>query len=174
MDEFFAIKCHNCGGPMYSHQAKRSFEYAYCGASLPWAPEAANPESALGIHHQPLQMVDGLLKLTHVSQLEPPAEPDLYFFKPHWRNQSVLEHLLWEDRATASEFQEAERVSIPCPFCGALFEGTSTQRVFECPSCGNKIGVADLLKPGAFSKRLTMGFGSQYVPEQGVPCVISE
>ena len=174
MDEFFAIKCHNCGGPMYSHQAKRSFECAYCGASLPWAPEAANPESALGIHHQPLQMVDGLLKLTHVSQLEPPAEPDWYFFKPHWRNQSVLEHLLWEDRATASEFQEAERVSIPCPFCGASFEGTSMQRVFECPSCGNKIGVADLLKPGAFSKRLTMGFGAHYVPEQGIPCVISE
>ena len=29
MDEFFAIKCQNCGGPMYSHQASRSFECAY-------------------------------------------------------------------------------------------------------------------------------------------------
>ena len=160
MDEFFAIKCQNCGGPMYSHQAKRSFECAYCGTVLPWAPGAGDPTSALGIRHQPLQVVDGLLKLTHVSQLEPPVDPDWYFFKPHWRNQSVLEHLLWEDRGTAPEYQEAEHVSIPCPFCGASFEGTSTQRVFECPSCGNKIGVAELLKPGTFSKRLTMGFGA--------------
>nr|WP_317286243.1 hypothetical protein [uncultured Parolsenella sp.] len=70
MDEFFAIKCQNCGGPMYSHQAKRSFECAYCGTVLPWAPGAGDPTSALGIRHQPLQVVDGLLKLTHVSQLE--------------------------------------------------------------------------------------------------------
>lgn len=64
-------------------------------------------------------------------------------------------------------------MSIPCPFCGASFEGESTQRVFECPSCGNKIGIADLLKPGTFSKRLTMGVGAEYVPDQGIPCEIS-
>ena len=50
-------------------------------------------------------------------------DPDWYFFNAHWRNQSVLEHLLWEDRGTAQEFQEATHVSIPCPFCGASFEG---------------------------------------------------
>ena len=173
MDEMFAIKCQNCGGPMYSHQAKRSFECAYCGTVVPWQADAGEPKSALGIRHAPLTVVDGLLKLTHVSQLERPEDPDWYFFNSHWRNQSVLEHLLWEDRGTAQEFQEATHVSIPCPFCGASFEGESTQRVFECPSCGNKIGVADLLKPGTFSKRLTMGVGAEYVPEQGIPCEIS-
>ena len=173
MDEMFAIKCQNCGGPMYSHQAKRSFECAYCGAVIPWQADAGEPKSALGIRHTPLTVVDGLLKLTHVSQLERPEDPDWYFFNSHWRNQSVLEHLLWEDRGTAQEFQEATHVSIPCPFCGASFEGESTQRVFECPSCGNKIGIADLLKPGTFSKRLTMGVGAEYVPEQGIPCEIS-
>ena len=173
MDEMFAIKCQNCGGPMYSHQAKRSFECAYCETVIPWKADAGEPKSALGIRHTPLTVVDGLLKLTHVSQLERPEDPDWYFFNSHWRNQSVLEHLLWEDRGTAQEFQEATHVSIPCPFCGASFEGESTQRVFECPSCGNKIGVADLLKPGTFSKRLTMGVGAEYVPEQGVPCEIS-
>lgn len=173
MDEMFAIKCQNCGGPMYSHQAKRSFECAYCGTVVPWQADAGEPKSALGIRHTPLTVVDGLLKLTHVSQLERPEDPDWYFFNSYWRNQSVLEHLLWEDRGTAQEFQEATHVSIPCPFCGASFEGSSTQRVFECPSCGNKIGVADLLKPGTFSKRLTMGVGAEYVPEQGIPCEIS-
>ncbi|MFQ9230201.1 MAG: hypothetical protein ACLR3M_02350 [Collinsella sp.] len=64
-------------------------------------------------------------------------------------------------------------MSIPCPFCGVSFEGESTQRVFERPSCGNKIGTADLLKPGTFSKRLTMGVGAEYVTEQGVPCEIT-
>lgn len=58
-------------------------------------------------------------------------------------------------------------------FAIKCLEGESTQRVFECPSCGNKIGVADLLKPGTFSKRLTMGVGAEYVPEQGIPCEIS-
>ena len=173
MDEMFAIKCQNCGGPMYSHQAKRSFECAYCGTVVPWQADAGEPKSALGIRHTPLTVVDGLLKLTHVSQLERPEDPDWYFFNSYWRNQSVLEHLLWEDRGTAQEFQEATHVSIPCPFCGASFEGSSTQRVFECPSCGNKIGVADLLKPGTFSKRLTLGVGAEHVPEQGIPCEIS-
>ncbi|MFR7749997.1 MAG: hypothetical protein ACLU1W_04285 [Collinsella sp.] len=173
MDEMFAIKCQNCGGPMYSHQAKRSFECAYCGTVIPWQADAGEPKSALGIRHAPLTVVDGLLKLTHVSQLERPEDPDWYFFNAYWRNQSVLEHLLREDRGTAQEFQEATHVSIPCPFCGASFEGSSTQRVFECPSCGNKIGIADLLKPGTFSKRLTMGVGAEYVPEQGIPCEIS-
>lgn len=148
MDEMFAIKCQNCGGPMYSHQAKRSFECAYCGTVVPWQADAGEPKSALGIRHTPLTVVDGLLKLTHVSQLERPVDPDWYFFNEHWRNQSVLEHLLWEDRGTAQEFQEATHVSIPCPFCGASFEGESTQR-------------------------LTMGVGAEYVPEQGIPCEIT-
>lgn len=41
MEDFFAIKCRNCGGPMYSHQATRSFECAYCGTSEPWGEGAA-------------------------------------------------------------------------------------------------------------------------------------
>lgn len=64
MDEMFAIKCQNCGGPMYSHQAKRSFECAYCGTVVPWQADAGEPKSALGIRHTPLTVVDGLLKLT--------------------------------------------------------------------------------------------------------------
>lgn len=83
MDEMFAIKCQNCGGPMYSHQAKRSFECAYCGAVIPWQADAGEPKSALGIRHTPLTVVDGLLKLTHVSQLERPEDPDWYFFNSH-------------------------------------------------------------------------------------------
>lgn len=51
MDEMFAIKCQNCGGPMYSHQAKRSFECAYCGAVIPWQADAGEPKGALGIRH---------------------------------------------------------------------------------------------------------------------------
>lgn len=173
MEGFFAIKCRNCGGPMYSHQQTRSFDCAYCGASTPWAEDGPEPAPAMGIRHTPLQVVDGLLKLTHVSQLEPAQDSDWYYYKPYWRNMSLLERLLWEDPATADEFQNAEHVSVPCPFCGAAFEGKSTQSVFECPSCGNKIGVADLLKPGTFSKRLSMGTGAEYIPEQALPFRIS-
>ena len=173
MEGFFAIKCRNCGGPMYSHQQTRSFDCAYCGTSTPWAEGGSEPTPAAGIRHQPLQVVDGLLKLTHVSQLEPARDSDWSYYKPYWRNMSLFERLLWEDPATANEFQNAEHVSVPCPFCGAAFEGKSTQSVFECPSCGNKIGVADLLKPGTFSKRLSMGTGAEYIPEQALPCRIS-
>ena len=140
MEDFFAIKCRNCGGPMYSHQATRSFECAYCGTSEPWGEGAAGQDSIVKFRHQPLQMVNGLIKLPQVSRLEPPKESDWYFFKPYWRNMSLAEWILNEDPATAGEFERATTVSIPCPFCGAAFEGESTQSVFECPSCGNKIG----------------------------------
>lgn len=126
MEGFFAIKCRNCGGPMYSHQQTRSFDCAYCGTSTPWAEGGSEPTPAAGIRHQPLQVVDGLLKLTHVSQLEPARDSDWSYYKPYWRNMSLLERLLWEDPATANEFQNAEHVSVPCPFCGAAFEGKST------------------------------------------------
>lgn len=156
MEEMFAIKCQNCGGPMYSHQATRSFDCAYCGTSVPWEAGGQQPADTVGIRHQPIRMVDGLMKLTHVSQLEPAKDADWYYFEPYWRNSSLLEWLFREDRGTAEELEQATHVSIPCPFCGAAFEGESTQSVFECPSCGNKIGAGDLLKPGKFSKRLTM------------------
>lgn len=53
MDEMFAIKCQNCGGPMYSHQAKRSFECAYCGTVVPWQADAGEPRApwAFAIRH---------------------------------------------------------------------------------------------------------------------------
>ena len=174
MEDFFAIKCRNCGGPMYSHQATRSFECAYCGTSEPWEEGAAGQDSIVKFRHQPLQMVNGLIKLPQVSRLEPPKESDWYFFKPYWRNMSLAEWILNEDPATAGEFERATTVSIPCPFCGAAFEGESTQSVFECPSCGNKIGATDLLQPGTFSKYLSIGTGSEYIPDQAIPCRISE
>ena len=76
MEDFFAIKCRNCGGPMYSHQATRSFECAYCGTSEPWGEGAAGQDSIVKFRHQPLQMVNGLIKLPQVSRLEPPKESD--------------------------------------------------------------------------------------------------
>ena len=101
MEEMFAIKCQNCGGPMYSHQATRSFDCAYCGTSVPWEAGGQQPADTVGIRHQPIQMVDGLMKLTHVSQLEPAKDVDWYYFEPYWRNSSLLEWLFQEDRGTA-------------------------------------------------------------------------
>lgn len=82
MEEMFAIKCQNCGGPMYSHQATRSFDCAYCGTSVPWEAGGQQPADTVGIRHQPIQMVDGLMKLTHVSQLEPAKDADWYYSSP--------------------------------------------------------------------------------------------
>lgn len=81
MEEMFAIKCQNCGGPMYSHQATRSFDCAYCGTSVPWEAGGQQPADTVGIRHQPIQMVDGLMKLTHVSQLEPAKDARLVLFR---------------------------------------------------------------------------------------------
>ena len=115
MEEMFAIKCQNCGGPMYSHQATRSFDCAYCGTSVPWEAGGQRPADTVGIRHQPIQMVDGLMKLTHVSQLEPAKDADWYYFEPYWRNSSLLEWLFREDRGTAEELEQATHVSIRAP-----------------------------------------------------------
>ena len=118
MEGVFAIKCRNCGGPMYSHQQTRSFDCAYCGARRPGpkADRSRRPPWASAISR--FRWSTACLSSTHVSQLEPAQDSDWSYYKPYWRNMSLLERLLWEDPATADELQNAEHVSVPCPFCG--------------------------------------------------------
>lgn len=71
-------------------------------------------------------------------------------------------------------------MSVLCPFCGASFEGRSTQRVFERPSCGNKCTARPLRRQldrvrvmyddlGWFS---TFDFDSaRKLGEKDIPCV---
>lgn len=77
MEEVFAIKCKSCGGPMYSNQAKRSFECAYCGASEPWSKGESEPNSLISFRHKPLEKQKGLLKLVIAGTLQPPEEKEL-------------------------------------------------------------------------------------------------
>ena len=112
-------------------------------------------------------------RLPQVSRLEPPKESDWYFFKPYWRNMSLAEWILNEDPATAGEFERATTVSIPCPFCGAAFEGNRPR------ACSNARHAEQnqrhrSLQPGTFSKYLSIRTGSEYIPDQAIPCRISE
>lgn len=71
-------------------------------------------------------------------------------------------------------------MSVLCPFCGASFEGTSTQRVFERPSCGNKCTARPLRRQldrvrvmyDDFGWFLTFDFdNARELGEKGIPCV---
>lgn len=81
MEEVFAIKCKSCGGPMYSNQAKRSFECAYCGASEPWSKDQSEPNALISFRHKPLEKQKDLLKLVIAGTLQPPEEKEWYYFK---------------------------------------------------------------------------------------------
>lgn len=174
MEDVFAIKCKSCGGPMYSNQAKRSFECAYCGASEPWSKDGSEPNALISFRHKPLEKQNDLLKLVLAGTLQPPEEKEWYYFEYYWRSMSLFEKILNDDPATARELSKSKHISIPCPYCGASFEGESTQSVFECPACGNKVAMSDCCEPGTFSKRLSIGSGAEYIPEQALPCHITE
>lgn len=74
MEEVFAIKCKSCGGPMYSNQAKRSFECAYCGASEPWSKGESEPNTLISFRHKPLEKQKDLLKLVIAARFNLPRK----------------------------------------------------------------------------------------------------
>lgn len=169
--EGLAIKCTNCGGAMYADQKTASYQCPYCGSSVPWCDDNYYRYRELPIlfRHKPVQVVDGLLKLGNVDITE--KLPQLFegTISKYARLLSVEEKLALWDQTTTAAFAGSFIVQFTCPFCGAEVTGDSTQNIFTCKACGNKIGVAEALKPGAYKKEYVMGVGAENVPHKAIP-----
>jgi len=171
--EGLSIKCVNCGGAMYVDQKTASYLCPYCGSSVPWTDENYYRELPITFRHKPVQVIDGLLKLGHVEITQPLPDNFTQLLSKEYRLRSVDDKLTLWDTATTSAFAGSFTLEFTCPSCGATVTGVSTQNIFTCKACGNKIGVGQALKPGTYKREYVMGVGAESVPPRAIPFGIS-
>lgn len=153
-----AIKCQECGAPSYFDQKAEGFACPYCGAFTPWASADYRYTLDMIFRHRPIPVIDGLLKLTHVGMGET-ALKYMKFPDEMTQRTSSLDDLLYEhDRGTYEKWHNREEKSFDCPYCGAQITGFSTQSVFTCGHCGNKIMYSEVFETGAYGENLVYGY----------------
>ena len=155
--ETIAIKCKNCGSPSYFDQESQGFACPYCGSFTPWESDYHSNTSEMAFRHLSITLVDGLLKLTHVGG-------DEDFLEYHWlpgelryRTGSLDEYLYDFDKGTFDKWFNREEITFDCSFCGAKITGFSTQSVFVCEYCHNKVIASDVFESGAYGEDLVFG-----------------
>ena len=62
-----ALVCHKCGAPMCPDMKKGGFSCLYCDTFRPFAVTDEDFAPAVKFRHQPVKIVEGLLKLGHVA-----------------------------------------------------------------------------------------------------------
>lgn len=156
-----AIKCKQCGSPSYFDQKSEGFACPYCGSFAPWEADYHSNTSKMAFRHLPIRLFDGFINLTHVGD----DEDSLQF---HWlpgelrrRTSNLDENLYNFDKGTFEKWFNREEKSFDCPFCGGKITGFSTQSVFVCGYCNNKIMASDVYKSGAYGEDLVFGNDSE-------------
>lgn len=153
-----AIKCQECGAPSYFDQKSEGFMCPYCGNFAPWATADYRYTLDMIFRHRPLPVIDGLLKLTHVGVGET-AVKDMRSPDEMKKRTSSLDDLLSEyDKGTFEKWDQREEKSYDCPYCSARITGFSTQSVFKCAYCGNKIMPSEVFESGLYGENLVYGY----------------
>ena len=167
-----AIKCKQCGSPSYFDQKSEGFACPYCGSFAPWEADYHSNTSEMAFRHLPIRLFDGMINLTHVGT-------DEDFLEDHWlpgelrqRTGNLDENLYNFDKGTFEKWSEREEISFDCSFCGGKITGFSTQSVFECEYCHNKIVASDVYESGAYGENLVFGNDSEMYM-QALPFKIS-
>lgn len=153
-----AIKCKECGSPSYFEQKSEGFACPYCGSFAPWESDYHKNTSEMAFRHLPIRLFDGLINLTHVG-----TEED-YHLEHHWlpgelkkRTGNLEENIYNFDKGTYEKWSKKEEIPFDCSFCGGKSIGFSTQSIFVCEYCNNKIMAADVYKSGAYGEDLVFG-----------------
>ncbi|NLY72813.1 MAG: hypothetical protein GX079_03890 [Tissierellia bacterium] len=155
-----AIKCKECGAPSYFDQKSEGFVCPYCGSVTPWASGDYRYTLDMIFRHRPIPLVDGLIKLTHVGMGET-AIKDMRSPDEMKQRTSNLDDLLYGlDKGTFEKWDDREEITFECPFCSAKITGFSTQSVFICEYCGNKIMYSDVFESGEYGENLVYGHDS--------------
>lgn len=163
-----AIKCRSCGGAMYSDQKTASYLCPFCSSKVPWDEDNYYRTLPIYFRHKPVARLDGYLKLGHVEIPQSVWSGEL-LKEQRLRLRGVDDLLADMDQTTHTAFANAYLVKFSCPNCGAAIQGESTQSIFACIYCGNKLGSEQALKPGAYRKELIMGVGAQNLADQALP-----
>ena len=152
-----AIKCKECGSPSYFDQKSEGFACPYCGSFAPWEADYHYNTSEMAFRHLPITLIDGLIRLTHVGN-------DEDFLEHHWlpgelrqRTGNLDENLYDFDKGTFEKWFKREEISFDCSYCGGKITGLSTQSVFVCEYCNNKIVASDVYENGTYGEDLVFG-----------------
>ena len=153
-----AIKCKECGSPSYFDQKAGGFICPYCGNFTPWESADYSYTLDMVFRHRPIPVEDGLIKLTHVGKTLRDVEDMRYPDEMMQRTRSLSDLLQNHDKGTFEKWDQREEISFECPDCGGIITGFTTQSVFICEYCGNKIMATEVFASGAYGENLIFGY----------------
>lgn len=152
-----ALACEKCGAPMYPDMQKGAMSCAYCGYMLPFAKTEADFHPRITFRHQPLEVVEGYLKLRHVAIMDkdafepPPGE------ERRMRRTRLAEKIFDYDETAYRAMNDETFFEMNCPHCSKKLSVRPTNNIFSCPYCGQKYGDYDQLSTGDFDVNLIVG-----------------
>ena len=151
------LACMKCGAPMYPDMQKGGMSCAYCGHLVPFAQTGEDFTPRMTYRHQPVEIIDGLLKLGHVAIMgkdaldpPPPAERRI-------RRTRLDEKIREYDERAFDAMNDETYLEMNCPHCGKKLSSKLTDNIFTCSYCGQKFGDYDHLSTGDFDANLIVG-----------------
>ena len=152
-----ALACKDCGAPMYPDMTKGGMSCAYCGHFVRFAPTDEDFTPQMTFRHQPLQFVDGFLKLGHVAIMDKDALKPPPPMERKMRRTRLEEKIRAYDAAALDAINDDAYFEMNCPHCGKKLTSRLTDNIFTCPYCSQKFGDFDRLSTGEFDATLIVG-----------------
>ncbi|WP_027406613.1 hypothetical protein [Anaerovibrio sp. RM50] len=151
------LACNKCGAPMYPDMEKGGFHCAYCGEFFSFALTDADFTPGMTFRHQPLQEIDGYLKLGHVAIMDKKALQPPPSVEWHMRRTRLVDKIREYDEAALNAINDKTYIDMNCPHCGKKLTPRLTDNIFTCPHCGQKFGDFGHLSTGDFDEALIVG-----------------
>ena len=152
-----ALACKDCGAPMYPDMAKGGMSCAYCGHFVRFAPTDEDFTPSMTFRHQPLEIVDGFLKLGHVAIMDKDALKPPPPMERKIRRTPLDEKIRAYDASALDAINDEAYIEMNCPHCGKKLTPRLTDNIFTCPHCDQKFGDFDKLSTGDFDANLIVG-----------------
>ena len=169
-----SIKCSNCGASAFYDMEQEGFLCGYCGTLIPWdSPVHFNPRPLNIKYYQTDVMTPEIgkeIKIINAVSARMNELPD----KSKFRTISINSIIAGSDFEAFQQWRSAEALFFLCKNCGAEINGYSTQTVFECDFCGNKIAEADVIANGNYQKELIVGIDDARKTPRAIPFRVSE
>ena len=151
------LACMKCGAPMYPDMQKGGMSCAYCGHLVPFAQTDKDFTPRMTFRHQPVEIIDGYLKLGHVAimgkdVLDPPPPVERRI-----RRTPLDEKIREYDERAFDAMNDETYLEMNCPHCGKKLTSKLTDNIFTCPYCGQKFGDYEHLSTGDFDANLIVG-----------------